>query len=33
MNSPVSTRWIDITPGFAGYWALPPGGTGPGLVR
>ena len=32
MNSPVSTRWIDITPGFAGYLALPPGGTGPGLV-
>ena len=32
MNSPVSTSWIDITPGFAGYLALPPGGTGPGLV-
>ena len=32
MNSPVSTSWIDIAPGFAGYLALPPGGTGPGLV-
>ena len=32
MNSPVSTRWIDIAPGFAGYLALPPGGSGPGLV-
>ena len=36
MNSSVSslirTSWIDIAPGFAGYLALPPGGTGPGLV-
>ena len=32
MNSPVSTQWIDITPGFAGYLALPPAGSGPGLV-
>ncbi len=24
--------WIDITPGFAGYLALPPAGNGPGLV-
>ena len=32
MNSPVSTSWIDIAPGFAGYLALPPGGSGPGLV-
>ena len=32
MNSPVRTRWIDIAPGFAGYMALPPGGSGPGLV-
>ena len=32
MNSPVSTRWIDIAPGFAGYLALPPSGSGPGLV-
>lgn len=36
MNSTLSplirTSWIDIAPGFAGYLALPPGGTGPGLV-
>ena len=32
MNAPVHTSWIDITPGFAGYLALPPGGSGPGLV-
>lgn len=32
MNIPVSTRWIDIAPGFAGYLALPPAGRGPGLV-
>lgn len=32
MISPVTTRWIDIAPGFAGYLALPPGGRGPGLV-
>ena len=32
MNSPVSTKWIDIAPGFAGYLALPPGRSGPGLV-
>ena len=32
MNSPVSTSWIDIAPGFAGYLALPPSGSGPGLV-
>lgn len=30
--SPVSTQWIDIAPGFAGYLALPPAGSGPGLV-
>jgi len=32
MNSPVSTSWIDIAPGFTGYLALPPSGNGPGLV-
>ena len=32
MASPVSTQWIDIAPGFAGYLALPPAGRGPGLV-
>ena len=32
MNTPVTTRWIDIAPGFAGYLALPPAGRGPGLV-
>jgi carboxymethylenebutenolidase len=32
MSPPVSTRWIDISPGFAGYLALPPAGRGPGLV-
>jgi carboxymethylenebutenolidase len=26
------TSWIDIQPGFAGYLALPPAGSGPGLV-
>ena len=30
--TPVRTHWIDIAPGFAGYLALPPAGTGPGLV-
>jgi carboxymethylenebutenolidase len=32
MPSPVATTWIDIAPGFAGYLATPPGGSGPGLV-
>ena len=32
MNSPVNTQWIEIAPGYAGYLALPPAGTGPGLV-
>ncbi len=32
MNAPISTSWIDLAPGFAGYLALPPGGRGPGLV-
>jgi carboxymethylenebutenolidase len=31
MNA-VSTQWIDLEPGFAGYLALPPAGRGPGLV-
>ena len=25
----ITTSWIDITPGFAGYLALPPAGHGP----
>ena len=32
MNIPVNTRWIQLSPGFAGYLALPPAGSGPGLV-
>jgi carboxymethylenebutenolidase len=32
VNSPVNTQWIDIAPGFAAYLALPPAGSGPGLV-
>ena len=32
MTAPVKTEWIDIAPGFAGYLALPPAGSGPGLV-
>jgi len=32
MNAPVTTRWIDIAPGCAGYLALPPAGRGPGLL-
>jgi carboxymethylenebutenolidase len=28
----ITTSWIDITPGFAGYLALPPAGSGPALV-
>ena len=32
MSQPVSTSWIEIAPGFAGYLALPPAGHGPGLL-
>lgn len=32
MNPPVTTSWIEIAPGFAGYLALPPARRGPGLV-
>ncbi len=32
MTAPVSTQWIDIQPGFAGYLALPPAGSGPALL-
>lgn len=32
MTHPVRTEWIPMTPGFAGYLALPPAGRGPGLV-
>ncbi|MFO1271225.1 MAG: dienelactone hydrolase family protein [Rubrivivax sp.] len=28
----MTTQWIEIAPGFAGYLALPPAGRGPGLV-
>ena len=28
----ITTRWIDIAPGFAGYLALPPAGSGPALL-
>jgi len=28
----MNTQWIEISPGFAGYLALPPAGKGPGLV-
>ena len=29
---PIATRWIEIQAGFFGYLALPPAGSGPGLV-
>ncbi len=32
MNHPVRTQWVEIQPGFAAYFALPPAGQGPGLV-
>lgn len=32
MHAPVVTQWMDIGPGFAGYLALPPAGSGPGLL-
>jgi carboxymethylenebutenolidase len=32
MSTPVRTQWIPLAPGFEGYLALPPGGSGPGLV-
>ena len=32
MSVIVSTQWINIESGFAGYLALPPSGSGPGLV-
>jgi carboxymethylenebutenolidase len=32
MSQPSNTQWIEIAPGFGGYLALPPAGTGPGLV-
>jgi len=32
MTAPGSTTWIEIAPGFAGYLALPPTGSGPGIV-
>lgn len=32
MPSSVRTAWMEITPGFAGYLALPPAGEGPGLL-
>lgn len=32
MTSPVTTQWIELAPGFDGYLAFPPAGSGPGLV-
>ena len=32
MTSPIRTTWIDIAPGFAGFLAQPPAGSGPGIV-
>jgi carboxymethylenebutenolidase len=32
MKDPVQSQWTVITPGFAGFLALPPAGRGPGLV-
>jgi carboxymethylenebutenolidase len=32
MSHPVQTQWITIADGMAGYLALPPAGSGPGLV-
>lgn len=32
MNTPISAQWIDIATGFGGYLALPPAGSGPGLL-
>lgn len=32
MHPPVVTQWMDIGPGFPGYLALPPAGSGPGLL-
>ena len=32
MNLPTHAQWIDLTPEFAGYLALPPAGYGPGLL-
>ena len=32
MDAPVTTQWIDIESGFAGYLALPPARRGPGLL-
>ena len=29
---PVTTQWIELDPGHQGYLALPPGGSGPGLL-
>ena len=31
-ETPIRTEWTDIAAGFAGYLALPPAGSGPGLV-
>lgn len=32
MSSPVTSSWIEIAPGFGGHLALPPAGSGPGLL-
>ncbi len=31
-HRPVNTSWIEIAPGFPGFLAVPPGGSGPGLL-
>lgn len=31
-TTPITTQWISIAPGFEGYLALPPAGTGPALL-
>lgn len=32
MSNPVHTQWIEIGDGYGGYLALPPAGSGPGLL-
>jgi carboxymethylenebutenolidase len=32
MTDPVQRAWIDLSPGYAGYLALPPARRGPGIV-
>jgi carboxymethylenebutenolidase len=32
MSHTITTQWVELSPGFSGYLALPPAGQGPGLV-